>query len=128
MLLPQGMQADSQTALTLCKRDSRRLREYGAAYPERGQTFLLFFQNEVTHVVDCLTDLAVDVGFGARLWCRGEPNPHSPGRRARGLDRQRSSGTQSGLARPGTLIRLAPLHVVRGPCSLIALPGLSRTS
>lgn len=90
--------------------------------------FYFSSKNEVTHVVDRLTDLAVDVGFGTRLRCRGELNPHSLGRRARGLDCQRSSGSQSGLARLATLIRVAHLLVIRNQSSLAPPPGLSQTS
>ena len=52
---------------------------------------------EVTHVMDRIADLAVDVGFGTRVWRGGEFSPHSPGGRTRGIDRQRSSGTPTSL-------------------------------
>ena len=53
---------------------------------------------EVTYVMDRIAYLAVDVGFGTRVWRSGEFSPHSPGGRTRGIDRQRSSGTPRRLA------------------------------
>ena len=98
MLLCWAHQADSQLPLHFANGTAADLVSTAWLILSADKPFY-FFKNEVTYVVDRLADRAVDVGFGARLWRRGELNPHSLGRRARGLDRQRSSGTQSGLAR-----------------------------
>jgi hypothetical protein len=54
---------------------------------------------EVTYVMDRSAYLAADVGVGIRVWRRGEFSPHSPGRRTRGIDRQRSSRSPRRLAK-----------------------------
>ena len=49
--------------------------------------------------MDCVAYLASDVGFGTWVWSGGEFSPHSPGRRTRDIDRQRSSRTPRRLAK-----------------------------
>ena len=62
-----------------------------------GFTFNLLY--EVTYAMDRAGYLAADVGFGTRVWRGGEPSPHSPGGRTRGIDRQRSSRSPRRLAK-----------------------------
>ena len=122
------MQADSQLPTHCANGTAADLASTARLILSADKPFYFSSRIEVTHVVDRLTDLAVDVGFGTRLRCRGELNPHSLGSRARGLDCQRSSGPQSGLARLDKPIRVAHMMAIRNQSLLAALPGLSQTS
>jgi hypothetical protein len=52
---------------------------------------------EVIYVVDYLGHLVADVGFGTRIWRRGQPGTHSFGRCACAIRRQPASRAKSRL-------------------------------